>query len=216
MFCTRITRNDWFFIVLAERHVVSHILNQSQPVFVLSPPYCIVINYAPLVKRRNFSHSWKKSQIFNRDSCKNLLLWTFKSTLYHFPHILAEYNTWIDNLHIFILRFVPKKMRSTGVSSTKMFFSGLADGLLFTRLSIGIVRKTKLFCSKEIKVITGYYILILFKQFYWLSCCHLTFLKICQYCLIKTRIDMVSLSFSFNVIKPLQSFVSVNTSFYGP
>jgi hypothetical protein len=30
--------------------------------------------YAPLVKRRNFSHSWKKSQIFNRDSCKNLLL----------------------------------------------------------------------------------------------------------------------------------------------
>ena len=29
--------------------------------------------YAPLVKRRNFSHSWKKSQIFNRDSCKNLL-----------------------------------------------------------------------------------------------------------------------------------------------
>ena len=30
--------------------------------------------YAPLVKRRNFSHSWKKSQIFNRDSCKNLLV----------------------------------------------------------------------------------------------------------------------------------------------
>ena len=29
--------------------------------------------YAPLVKRRNFSHSWEKSQIFNRDSCKNLL-----------------------------------------------------------------------------------------------------------------------------------------------
>ena len=46
------------------------------------------------------------------------------------------------------------------------------------------------------------------------------------YCLIKTRIDLVSLSFSneiyeknifhFNVIKQLQSFVSVNTSFYGP
>jgi hypothetical protein len=32
--------------------------------------------YAPLVKRRNFSHSWKKSQIFNRDSCKNLLVFT--------------------------------------------------------------------------------------------------------------------------------------------
>ena len=30
--------------------------------------------YAPLVKRRNFSHSWKKSQIFIRDSCKNLLV----------------------------------------------------------------------------------------------------------------------------------------------
>jgi hypothetical protein len=44
--------------------------------------------------------------------------------------------------------------------------------------------------------------------------------------LIKTRIDLVSLSFSneiyqknhvhLNVIKQLQSFVSVNTSFYGP
>ena len=44
--------------------------------------------------------------------------------------------------------------------------------------------------------------------------------------MIKTRIDLVSLSYSneiykknlfhFNVIKQLQSFVSVNTSFYGP
>ena len=48
---------------------------------------------------------------------------------YYFPHILVEYNTRIDNLHIFILRFVPKKTRSTGVSSTNLFFSGLADGL---------------------------------------------------------------------------------------
>jgi hypothetical protein len=41
-----------------------------------------------------------------------------------------------------------------------------------------------------------YYIMILFKQFYWLSCCrHLTFRKI-WYCLNKTRIDLVSLSFS--------------------
>jgi hypothetical protein len=57
-----------------------------------------------------------------------------------------------------------------------------------------------------------YYIVILFKQLYWLSCCHLTFRKI-WYCLIKTRIDLVSLSFSneiyeknlfhFNVIKQL-------------
>ena len=60
-----------------------------------------------------------------------------------------------------------------------------------------------------------YYIMILFKQFYWISCCHLTFRKI-WYCLIKTCIDLVSLSFSFNVIKQLQSFVSVNTSCYGP
>jgi hypothetical protein len=38
-----------------------------------------------------------------------------------------------------------------------------------------------------------YYIMILFKQFDWLSCCHLTF-RIIWYCLIKTRIDLVSLS----------------------
>ena len=38
-----------------------------------------------------------------------------------------------------------------------------------------------------------FYIMILFKQFYWLSCCHLTFRKI-WYCLIKTRIDSLSLS----------------------
>jgi len=40
-----------------------------------------------------------------------------------------------------------------------------------------------------------YYIMILFKQFYWLSCCHLTFRKI-WYCLIKNRIDSLSLSLS--------------------
>ena len=67
-----------------------------------------------------------------------------------------------------------------------------------------------------------YYIMILFKQFYWLLCCHLTFRKI-WYCLIKTRIELVSLSFSneiykknhvhFNVIKQLQSFVSVKIVF---
>ena len=37
---------------------------------------------------------------------------------------------------------------------------------------------------------------------YWLSFCHLIFRKI-WYCLIKTRIDLVWLSFSFNVIKQL-------------
>ena len=52
-----------------------------------------------------------------------------------------------------------------------------------------------------------YYILILFKQFYWLSCCHLTFRKI-WYCLIKNRIDLVSLPFSFNVIKQLVFCIS--------
>ena len=45
-----------------------------------------------------------------------------------------------------------------------------------------------------------YYIMILFKQFYWLSCCHLTFRKI-WYCLIKTRIDLVSLAFSNEIYK---------------
>ena len=34
---------------------------------------------APPVKRRNLSHSWKKSQIFNRDSCKNLLVSVLKN-----------------------------------------------------------------------------------------------------------------------------------------
>jgi hypothetical protein len=31
-------------------------------------------NVFDVVKRQNFSHSWNKSQIFNRDSCKNLLV----------------------------------------------------------------------------------------------------------------------------------------------
>ena len=112
-----------FFIVLADRHVVSHILNQSQPVFVLRPPYCIVINYAPLVKRRNFSHSWKKSQIFNRDSCKNLLLWTFKGTLYYLPHMLTEYNTWIDNLtYIYPSICAQKNAIYRGIQHQNVFF----------------------------------------------------------------------------------------------
>ena len=42
--------------------------------------------------------------------------------------------------------------------------------------------------------------MILFKQFDWLSCCHLTFRKI-LYCLIKTRIDLVSLPFSNEIYK---------------
>jgi hypothetical protein len=41
-----------------------------------------------------------------------------------------------------------------------------------------------------------YYIMILFKQLYWSSCCHLTFRKI-WYCLIKTRIDLVCVSSVF-------------------
>ena len=35
-----------------------------------------LFRYAPLVERRNFSHSWNKSQIFNRDLCKNLLIFS--------------------------------------------------------------------------------------------------------------------------------------------
>jgi hypothetical protein len=49
-------------------------------------------------------------------------------------------------------------------------------------------------------IIVYYYIMILFKQFYWLSCCHLTFRKI-WYCLIKTCIDLFSLSFSNEIYK---------------
>ena len=48
--------------------------------------------YAPLVKRWNFSHSWKKSQIFNRDSCKNLLFYTTakKKLLWYCRHRLCR------------------------------------------------------------------------------------------------------------------------------
>jgi hypothetical protein len=40
------------------------------------------LRYVPLVKRRHFSHSWKKSQIFNRDSYKNLLIYHVKQWVY--------------------------------------------------------------------------------------------------------------------------------------
>jgi len=50
--------------------------------------------------------------------------------LYYFPHILAEYNTWINILHIFILRFVPKKNAVYRGIQHQFFFQGLADGLL--------------------------------------------------------------------------------------
>jgi len=49
--------------------------------------------------------------------------------LYYFPHILAEYNTWINNLHIFILQFVPKKCGLQGYPA-HFFSPGLADGLI--------------------------------------------------------------------------------------
>jgi hypothetical protein len=44
-----------------------------------------------------------------------------------------------------------------------------------------------------------HHIMIIFKQFDWLSCCHLTFRKI-WYCLIKTRIDLVSLLHSLFIL----------------
>ena len=47
--------------------------------------------------------------------------------------------------------------------------------------------------------------MILFKQLYWLSCCHLTFRKI-WYCLIKTRIDLVSLSLFILINKTIIVF----------
>jgi hypothetical protein len=45
-----------------------------------------------------------------------------------------------------------------------------------------------------------YYIMILIKKIYWLSCCHLTLRKI-WYCLIKTRIDLFHFRFLTKSIK---------------
>jgi hypothetical protein len=69
--------------------------------------------------------------------------------------------------------------------------------------------------SNRNKIHVIYYIMILFKQFYWLSCCHLTLRKI-WYCLIKTRIDLVSLSFSNKIHKKNHvNFMTCFSSRYG-
>ena len=46
-----------------------------------------------------------------------------------------------------------------------------------------------------------YYIVLLFKQLYWLSCCHLTFRKI-WYCLIKTRTHAVLVIGLYELLDP--------------
>jgi hypothetical protein len=56
--------------------------------------------YAPLLISRNFSHSWKKSQIFNRDSCNKLLLcspyWCpWQGGVYAFGFNWSDHNCWI-------------------------------------------------------------------------------------------------------------------------
>ena len=71
-----------------------------------------------------------------------------------------------------------------------VYYNITSDNILSNWLTSQVIFFDKLF----------YYIMILFKQFYWLSCCHLTFRKI-WYCLIKTRIDLVSLSFSDEIYK---------------
>jgi hypothetical protein len=71
-----------------------------------------------------------------------------------------------------------------------VYYNITSDNVLSNWLTSQVIFFDKLF----------YYIMILFKQFYWLSCCHLTFRKI-WYCLIKTRIDLVSLSFSDEIYK---------------
>jgi hypothetical protein len=65
---------------------------------------------------------------------------------------------------------------------------------LSPKASVNIVFKVhkNLHWPQQKTIIVYYYIMILFKQFYWRSCCHLTFHKI-WYCLINTRIDLVSL-----------------------
>jgi hypothetical protein len=57
---------------------------------------------------------WRKQEYAEKTTDLHLL--------YYFPHILAEYNTWINNLHIFILRIAPKKCGLQGYPAPKFVF----------------------------------------------------------------------------------------------
>jgi hypothetical protein len=133
------------------------------------------------------------------------LLWTFKNNV--FIKVSEHSKSEITNA---VLKSSSENYSSFWLHS---LFGCQTTRTISEDKSARILQLGPYYCFIILLNIYIYYIMILFKQFYWLSCCHLTFRKI-WYCLIKTRIDLVSLSFS--VIKQLQSFVSVNTSFYGP
>ena len=77
-------------------------------------------------------------------------------------------------------------------------YNNIELGIRLVQYCCTLLHKTS-YWSRSSAVIVYYYKMILFKLFYWLSCCHLTFRKI-GYCLIKTRIDLVSLSLSFFIL----------------
>jgi hypothetical protein len=109
------------------------------------------------------------------------------------------------------MSIIPEHLRSPSLSVIVRFTQYLVSSIVFCRslflffFFLTIVSYVLLNCTASdysfgifidhIKNYNywSYYIMILFKQFYWLSCCHLTFRKI-WYCLIKTLIDLVSLS----------------------
>ena len=84
--------------------------------------------------------------------------------------------------------------------NNSMFIKDLVRWRQWRHYSITIKNSDIMFISQYLLDYRYYYMMILFKQFYWLSCCHLTFRKI-WYCLIKTRIDLVLLSFSNEIYK---------------
>ena len=83
----------------------------------------------------------------------------------------------------------PKDKRTNNEKSTKHYTTQL-------RFSKRNLTKTGVMSGAPEGFKYIYYIRIFF---YWLSCCHLTFRKI-WYCLIKTRIDLVSLSLSLLIL----------------
>jgi hypothetical protein len=90
------------------------------------------------------------------------------------------------------------KSVSHAVSTREPYFTPRATGPRGD-IGRGLIRHVIQILTCNVHYII-YYIMIIFKQFYWLSCCHVTFRKM-LYCLIKTRIDLVSLSFSNEIDK---------------
>ena len=117
----------------------------------------------------------KPYQLLNRSNQYNLQKTVFALTF----HLLA----WKPNLEIFTF-YSNKFFHNFHLSEYSFTCLELQASVLAWRLKRG----KKFPVPGNMKNNHIYYIMILFKQFYWLSCCHLTFRKI-WYCLIKTRID---------------------------